>query len=100
MPGAAVAFARTADAASGTNDAVIFAAPRLCHALIDASSPAPLGADCWKTSRIMIPPCLAERTFRHELTGAELRPTQAGDTAWLFVGEVFATAPVGILRAV
>jgi (1->4)-alpha-D-glucan 1-alpha-D-glucosylmutase len=100
VPAAAVAFARTAHAADGTSDAVVFAVPRLCHALIDAASPAPLGADCWKTSRILIPPSLADRTYRHELTGAEVRPTRAGDTAWFFVGELFATAPVGILRAV
>jgi (1->4)-alpha-D-glucan 1-alpha-D-glucosylmutase len=100
VAGAAAAFARTAQAEHRAGDAVVFAAPRLCHAIVDARAPAPLGAECWKTSRIMIPPCLADRTFRHELTGAELRPTRAGDTAWFFVGEVFATAPVGILRTV
>ena len=47
---------------------------------------------------IMIPACLADRTFRDALTGAEVRPTRAGDTAWVFVGEVFATAPVAILE--
>ena len=40
--------------------------------------------ECWKTSRIMLPACLADRTFRDALTGAELRPTRAGDTAWVF----------------
>src|SRR3954447_8434290 len=69
VPGAAAAFARTAHSPNGGTDGVVFAVPRLCHALIDAGSPAALGADCWKTSRIMIPPCLAERTFRHEVTG-------------------------------
>ena len=35
VPAAAVAFARAADGPNGTTDAVIFAAPRLCHALIE-----------------------------------------------------------------
>ncbi|MEN3340551.1 MAG: (1-_4)-alpha-D-glucan 1-alpha-D-glucosylmutase [Acidobacteriota bacterium] len=96
---AAIAFARMEETDDGTRDAVIFAAPRLCHAIVDAEAHAPLGADCWKTSRIMIPPCLAGRTFRHELTGAEVRPTRAGDAAWIFLGEVFQNTPVAVLRA-
>jgi hypothetical protein len=51
------------------------------------------------TSRVMLPPALRDRTFRHEITGAEIRPAQAADAAWLFLGQVFETVPVGILTA-
>jgi (1->4)-alpha-D-glucan 1-alpha-D-glucosylmutase len=88
-----VAFARTHG-----NTAIVFAVPRLSAALT-AGATAPLGADAWKTSRIMLPPSLASRTFRDELTGAELRPTKAGSDVWLFVAQVFQTLPVGILVA-
>jgi len=47
---------------------------------------------------VLLPPPLAGRTFRHEITGAEIRPTITGEQAWLFVGEVFEHVPVGILR--
>jgi (1->4)-alpha-D-glucan 1-alpha-D-glucosylmutase len=100
VPAGAVAFARTARRADGKTDAVLFAAPRLCHALADARSAAPLGGDVWKTSRIMLPRALADRTFRHEVTGSEIRPTRTGDSAWIFLGEAFHEVPVAILRAV
>ena len=99
VPGGAVAFARSAPRGTGGTDDVVFAAPRLCHALVGGRSAAPLGGDCWKTSRLMLPPALGDRTFRHELTGAEIRPTRAGDSAWIFLGEAFETVPVAILRA-
>jgi hypothetical protein len=60
----------------------------------------PLGGDRWKTSRVMLPPGLADRTFRDQLTGAEVRPTRTGDSAWIFLGEAFQTMPVAILRAI
>ena len=95
-PAGAVVFARV-DEASG--DAVVFAAPRLCAALLEDGRVAPLGGDAWRTSRVMLPPSLADRTFRHVITGAEIKPTRTGDSAWMFVGEIFRTVPVGILRA-
>jgi (1->4)-alpha-D-glucan 1-alpha-D-glucosylmutase len=100
VPGGAVAFARSGRRDAGATDDVIFAAPRLCYALGRGRSIAPLGGECWKTSRIMLPPALGGRTFRHELTGAEIRPTRAGDSAWIFLGEAFETVPVAILRAI
>ncbi len=92
--GGAVAFARVHG-----DDAAIFAAPRLCVPLTDAEHPLPLGGDCWKTSRLMLPPQLGGRVFRHEITGAEVRPIVAGQEAWMFLGQVFETVPLGILRA-
>jgi hypothetical protein len=48
----------------------------------------------------MLPPELRDRTFRHEVTGAEIQPTRAVDSAWFFLGEVFETVPFGILRSI
>ncbi len=100
VPGGAVAFARSARSRNGSLDAVIFAAPRLCSALTGDGTTPPVGADCWKTSRLMLPPELAGCTFRHELTGAGIRPARAGEDAWIFLGEAFEAAPVAILRAI
>jgi (1->4)-alpha-D-glucan 1-alpha-D-glucosylmutase len=92
VPGHAIAFARTHG-----EDGVLVVAPRLCARLFGADLRPPLG-ESWKTSRVMLPPPLAGRTFRHELTGAEIRPTIGGEKAWIFLGEVFEHVPVGILR--
>ena len=90
VPGNAIAFARLHD-----GDGVLFVAPRLCARLLGGDLRPPLG-ESWKTSRVLLPPPLAGRTFRHEITGAEIRPTIAGDQAWLFVGQIFEHVPVGI----
>jgi (1->4)-alpha-D-glucan 1-alpha-D-glucosylmutase len=95
--GSVVAFARVNDR---QNEAAIFVSPRLCASLIGDGDLAPIGAECWKTSRIMLPPELANRPFRHVLTGAEIRPTVAGTDAWLFGGQVFETVPIGMLVAI
>ena len=92
VPGNAIAFARLHG-----EDGVLFVAPRLCARLLGGDLRPPLG-ESWKTSRVLLPPPLAGRSFRHELTGAEIRPTIAGDQAWLFVGQIFEHVPVGILR--
>ena len=92
VPADVLAFTRMA----GT-DAVIVAAPRL-SAGIGCAGP-PLGADCWKTSRVMLPPVLRDRVFRDIFTGTEIRPTMKSDDAWIFVGQIFDQLPVAILRA-
>jgi (1->4)-alpha-D-glucan 1-alpha-D-glucosylmutase len=91
----AVAFART----SGS-DAVLFAAPRLCARLVTAEHPVPLGGESWKTSRLLLPPALRERVFQNVITGAEVRPTKAAESAFIFLGEAFETLPVAILKAI
>jgi (1->4)-alpha-D-glucan 1-alpha-D-glucosylmutase len=90
-----VAFART----SG-EDTVIAVAPRLLAGLVNEERPLPLGGECWKTSRIILPSALRNRTFRNVFTGEEARPTEAAGQAWLFVGEVLRRLPVAILRSV
>ena len=92
VPGNAIAFARLHG-----EEGMLVVAPRLCARLLGGDLRPPLG-ESWKTSRVLLPPPLAGRTFRHEITGAEIRPTIAGEQAWLFVGEVFEHVPVGILR--
>ena len=94
VKGGLVAFARVLD-----DRVVIVVAPRLVAPLITNEQAAPLGGDAWKTSRIFLPPELAELTYRHEITGAEVKPTTAGDGAWFFAGQLFETVPVALLRA-
>jgi (1->4)-alpha-D-glucan 1-alpha-D-glucosylmutase len=94
VDGELVAFARILDA-----HAAIFVVPRLCARLSTSSRPLPLGGDAWKTSRVMLPPDLAGRVFRHEITGGEIQPMAAGAQSWVFAGQVFETIPVGILTA-
>jgi (1->4)-alpha-D-glucan 1-alpha-D-glucosylmutase len=96
VPAGAVAFARQAESGG---DAVLIMTPRLCSRLVPDDRQAPLGGECWKTSRVMLPEALRERTFRDVVTGAEIRPTAAGDSAWIFLGEAFQTLPVAILRS-
>ncbi|MEP6916049.1 MAG: malto-oligosyltrehalose synthase, partial [Acidobacteriota bacterium] len=118
VPAGAVAFARiaaggTADEAANVDrvgarepaagvrsEAVIFIAPRLCAPIVDDEHPVPIGGERWKTSRVMLPPELGQRTFRDEITGVEIRPTQAGESSWIFIGEALSTLPIAILRAI
>jgi (1->4)-alpha-D-glucan 1-alpha-D-glucosylmutase len=95
VPGDIVAFARSAG-----GDVVITAVPRLVSALTTGVRPFPLGGDCWKTSRIMLPESMHDRTFRDVFTGSEIRPTVSSEEGWLFVGQLFERLPVAILRAV
>jgi (1->4)-alpha-D-glucan 1-alpha-D-glucosylmutase len=95
VPGDVVAFARILD-----NEVALFVAPRLCARLVHDQHPVPLGGDCWKTSRVMLPPQIAERLYRDEVTGATIRPVVAGSQAWIFVGQLFETLPVAMMRAI
>ncbi len=92
--GECVAFARTLD-----SGAALFVAPRLCAGMYLPERPLALGGEAWKTSRVMLPPTLQQRTFRSVITGEQITPTQAADSAWLFVGQVFDRVPVGMLTA-
>jgi (1->4)-alpha-D-glucan 1-alpha-D-glucosylmutase len=94
VPAGLVAFARILE-----KRAVLFVAPRLTAPLVPDAGSVPLGGDAWKTSRVLLPPELRDRTFRHELTGAEIKPSSAVDEWWLFAGQIFETVPVGVLRA-
>ena len=96
----AVAFARVHG-----ERAVIVVGPRLCARLSqpadadDLAPAAPLGGDRWKTSRVLLPRELGERTFHHAITGAEIKPTVTAEHAWMFLGQIFEHVPVGLLLA-
>jgi (1->4)-alpha-D-glucan 1-alpha-D-glucosylmutase len=90
----AVAFARRLD-----DELVVAVVPRLFTPLIGADQPWPVGANAWKTSRVMLPPELADRTLRNILTGQALRPTVGSEGAWLFLAQVFETLPVALVQA-
>ena len=79
VPAGAVAFARAAG-----HDAVLVAAPRLCARVLEAERSVPLGGEAWKTSRLLLPPALRERTFQNVITGAELRPTKTAESEFIF----------------
>jgi (1->4)-alpha-D-glucan 1-alpha-D-glucosylmutase len=91
----AVAFARVAESGS-----ILIIAPRLFSRAVTGERPVPLGGECWKTSRVMLPPELRDRVFRDVITGAEIRPASAGASAWIFLGEAFLTLPIAILKTV
>jgi (1->4)-alpha-D-glucan 1-alpha-D-glucosylmutase len=90
-----VAFARLAEDDPGRG--AIFIAPRLVAALTPDDRQLPLGANVWKTSRILLPLELAASTFTNLLTGETLQPTSTASESWLFAGQLFADAPVAIL---
>ena len=89
-----VAFARVLD-----DRAALFITPRLSAALVDATGALPPGGDTWKTSRIILPLELHGRTFRHQITGADVLPAATGGEEWIFAGQVFDTIPIGILTS-
>ena len=94
VPASLVGFARIAGAR-----AALFIAPRMTASLIGETSAFPLGGEAWKTTRIILPPELQGRVFRHQITGADIVPTAAGGNEWMFAGQVFERVPVGIVTS-
>jgi (1->4)-alpha-D-glucan 1-alpha-D-glucosylmutase len=92
VKGGVVAFARMHE-----DEVAVFAVPRLTASLTADGAIAPVGADRWKTSRVLLPAELSGRTFHDVVTGVERRPTISGSDAWLFAGQIFETLPVAIL---
>jgi (1->4)-alpha-D-glucan 1-alpha-D-glucosylmutase len=91
VSGGIVAFARTLD-----DRALITIAPRLTASLPSETQPFPVG-ECWRTSRVLVPETLADRSYRNIFTGEELRPTRTATESWLFAGEALRVLPVAIL---
>ena len=75
----------------------LFVAPRFSSSLIDEQHPMPLGVERWKTTRVLLPAAMTDRSFRNVLTGAEVTPVVTDSQAWIFAGQLFETVPVGIL---
>ena len=59
----------------------------------------PTGGDAWQTSRILLPESLSGRTFRDVVSGTNVRPVATDKVSWLFVGQLFSSLPVAVLRA-
>ena len=96
VSGGAIAFAR-----HHGDDLVVVAAPRLCARLTDAAnSHGPLGLETWKTSRLLLPRPFAGRTFRHEITGVEIRPVSTPSQSSVLLGQIFEHLPAAFLKAV
>jgi (1->4)-alpha-D-glucan 1-alpha-D-glucosylmutase len=92
-----LAFARMPQ--HGAGGSALFIAPRLVAPLVPDGDRLPLGAEVWKTSRVLLPGELRDARFRNALTGDELQPASTAAEAWLFAGQLFAVAPVAILTA-
>ena len=93
LPARVIAFARTS-----SDRVAIAVAPHLVARFVDADRPLPIG-DRWKTARVLLPPALAEHTYRDAFTGLEVRPVRANESAWLFVGQVLRHLPVALLTS-
>ena len=87
-----VAFARMHG-----DSVALFVAPRFSASLIDDQHPMPIGVERWKTTRVLLPTSMTDRSFRNVLTGAEVRPVVTDSQAWVFAGQLFETVPVAIL---
>jgi (1->4)-alpha-D-glucan 1-alpha-D-glucosylmutase len=87
-----VAFARTLD-----GRALIAIAPRLTVPISGSDHTFPIGPDCWKTSRILLPSELLSRRYRNVLTGQCIEPTRTATQGWIFVGEALRDLPIGLL---
>ena len=92
VPGGLIAFARVLH-----DRAALFIVPRLVAGMVWPEDPVPLGANAWKTSRILLPPSLRGKRFRNELTGVSVHPASSASEEWLFAGQVFEDVPVAML---
>jgi (1->4)-alpha-D-glucan 1-alpha-D-glucosylmutase len=88
----AVAFARMFG-----DRVLITIVPRLSAPVCSPEHPFPVGPDCWKTSRIMLPPELGSRRYRNALTGQYIEPTRTATQSWIFVGEALRVLPIAVL---
>jgi (1->4)-alpha-D-glucan 1-alpha-D-glucosylmutase len=92
VPAGVVACARSLG-----ESVLITIVPRLTVPLCSADHAFPVGADCWKTSRILVPPSLAGRRYRNVLTGECIDPARTASQAWIFAGDAFRVLPVALL---
>jgi len=74
--------------------------PRQASDLRPGGSAFPIGGASWMTSRIVLPDSLGDRVYQHAVTGTEIRPVSSGSQHWVFVGQLFESMPVAILRSV
>ena len=84
-----VAFARTLD-----EKTLIAAVPRVMNQRLPDGHHIPIGAAVWKDTRLFVPESSQAFTFRHVLTGAQLKPADDGS---ILLADVFRTCPVALL---
>jgi len=84
-----VAFARTLD-----EKTLIAAVPRVMNQRLPDGHHIPIGAAVWKDTRLFVPESSHGCTFRHVLTGAQLKPADDGS---ILLADVFRTCPVALL---
>jgi (1->4)-alpha-D-glucan 1-alpha-D-glucosylmutase len=94
VKGGIVAFAR-----QSADRAVIAVVPRLIANLVSSEGKLPVGLNVWCTSRVILPPALADTPYRNVFTGEVIRPVSAQRESWIPVGEALATCPVALLKA-
>jgi (1->4)-alpha-D-glucan 1-alpha-D-glucosylmutase len=76
--------------------AVLAIAPRLVAGLMGPDLEWPLG-QVWKTSRIMLPPELADRRFVDAVTGRATGVTRGSGRAWILAGEALDSCPTALM---
>jgi (1->4)-alpha-D-glucan 1-alpha-D-glucosylmutase len=92
IPAGIVAFARTHD-----DRTLITVVSRLSASLCASEHAFPVGPDFWKTSRVLLPPQLAARSYRNALTGERIEPTETATQRWIFAGEALRVLPIAML---
>jgi (1->4)-alpha-D-glucan 1-alpha-D-glucosylmutase len=95
VPAGLVALARRLG-----DDALMAIAPRLVAPLMADDNLWPVGAPAWATSRVLLPPALAERRWTNALTGRNVPVMAHPDQPSLFVADALRDLPVALLRAV
>jgi (1->4)-alpha-D-glucan 1-alpha-D-glucosylmutase len=89
-----IAFSR-----SYKDDLIIAIVPRLITQVVNDDHPLPVGAESWKTTRLLIPQELGERKYFNLFTGEQVRPIIHGGQKGIFIAEALRTCPVCILVA-
>jgi (1->4)-alpha-D-glucan 1-alpha-D-glucosylmutase len=80
------------------DQAVLVAVPRLVVGLTGGSEQPPLGPVIWETTRLLLPPELAGRSYRNLFTGETLVPDHQDGTSSLSLAATLADFPVALLE--
>jgi (1->4)-alpha-D-glucan 1-alpha-D-glucosylmutase len=94
VPAGLVAFARRV-----SGHAVVTVVPRLVGRVTSADRPLPIGAMTWQTTRVMLPPDLAGRSWRNLLTGEPVKVRALRADRWMLVADILSSFPIALLWA-
>ena len=87
------AFAR-----SSAGEAVLVVIPRLVVRLAEGMERPPMGQEVWGTTRLLLPPPLAARSYRNLFTGEVLSDDHQDGTFGLSLATVLRAFPVALLQ--